>query len=195
MQQSADNLTAGRRAAGSQLEKLLLPVLAQLGMASARIVVDIAPAADYGAMGHDNVRLLFNANQGGSLRPLADVASGGELSRLMLAVKSVVIQRTFLPTIIFDEIDSGVSGDISVAVGAIMRQMAQHMQVIAISHLPQIAAKASQHLKVAKALEGHRTISHIRQLQPDERVTEVAVMLSSNPPTQAALQTARELMS
>lgn len=195
MQQSADNLTAGRRAAGSQLEKLLLPVLAQLGMASARIVVDIAPAADYGAMGHDNVRLLFNANQGGSLRPLADVASGGELSRLMLAVKSVVTQRTFLPTIIFDEIDSGVSGDISVAVGAIMRQMAQHMQVIAISHLPQIAAKASQHLKVAKALKGHRTISHIRQLQPDERVTEVAVMLSSNPPTQAALQTARELMS
>ena len=195
MQQAADILTAGRQQAGRQLEKQLLPVLAQLGMASARIVVDIQPAADYGTMGHDNVRLLFNANQGGTLRPLAEVASGGELSRLMLAVKSVVTKRNFLPTIIFDEIDSGVSGDISVAVGAIMRQMAQHMQVIAISHLPQIAAKASQHLKVAKAVEGDHTISRIRELLPDERVTEIAVMLSSNPPTQAALQTARELMS
>lgn len=195
MQQAADSLTAGRRQAGRQLEKQLLPVLAQLGMASARIVVDIQPASDYGVMGHDSVCLLFNANQGGTLRPLAEVASGGELSRLMLAVKSVVTKRNFLPTIIFDEIDSGVSGDISVAVGAIMRQMAQHMQVIAISHLPQIAAKASQHLKVAKALEGDRTISRIHQLQPDQRVTEIAVMLSSNPPTAAALQTARELMS
>ena len=195
MQQAADSLTTGRRQAGRQLEKQLLPVLAQLGMASARIVVDIQPASDYGVMGHDSVCLLFNANQGGTLRPLVEVASGGELSRLMLAVKSVVTKRNFLPTIIFDEIDSGVSGDISVAVGAIMRQMAQHMQVIAISHLPQIAAKASQHLKVAKALEGDRTISRIHQLQPDQRVTEIAVMLSSNPPTAAALQTARELMS
>lgn len=195
MQQAADSLTTGRRQAGRQLEKQLLPVLAQLGMASARIVVDIQPASDYGIMGHDSVCLLFNANQGGTLRPLVEVASGGELSRLMLAVKSVVTKRNFLPTIIFDEIDSGVSGDISVAVGAIMRQMAQHMQVIAISHLPQIAAKASQHLKVAKALEGDRTISRIHQLQPDQRVTEIAVMLSSNPPTAAALQTARELMS
>ena len=195
MQQAADSLTTGRQQAGRQLEKQLLPVLAQLGMASARIVVDIQPASDYGVMGHDSVCLLFNANQGGTLRPLVEVASGGELSRLMLAVKSVVTKRNFLPTIIFDEIDSGVSGDISVAVGAIMRQMAQHMQVIAISHLPQIAAKASQHLKVAKALEGDRTISRIHQLQPDQRVTEIAVMLSSNPPTAAALQTARELMS
>ena len=195
MQQAADSLTAGRHKAGKQLEKQLLPVLAQLGIASARVACDITPATDYGTMGHDNVCLLFNANKGGGMRPLAEVASGGELSRLMLAVKSVVTRRTLLPTIIFDEIDSGVSGDISVAVGAIMRQMAQHMQVIAISHLPQIAAKASQHLKVAKALEGDRTISRIRKLQPDERVTEIAVMLSSNPPTEAALQTARELMT
>ena len=195
MQRAADSLTACRQQAGHLLEQQLLPVLSQLGMAAARIVVDIAPAADYGSMGHDVVRLLFNANQGGTLRPLAEVASGGELSRLMLAVKSIVTQRNLLPTIIFDEIDSGVSGDISVAVGSIMRQMAQHMQVIAITHLPQIAAKASQHLKVAKALEGDRTISHIRPLNFDERVTEIAVMLSSNPPTSAALQTARDLIS
>ena len=194
MQQAADRLTNARTQAGRMLEEQLLPVLSQVGMASAKIVVDITPAADFGPLGHDNVRLLFNANQGGTLRPLAEVASGGELSRLMLAIKSVVTRRSLLPTIIFDEIDSGVSGDISMAVGDIMYRMAQHMQVVAISHLPQIAAKASQHLKVAKALEGSRTISRIRQLSSEERVHEIAVMLSSNPPTTAALQTARELM-
>jgi len=194
MQQAADRLTTARTQAGRMLEEQLLPVLSQVGMASAKIVVDITPAADFGPLGHDNVRLLFNANQGGTLRPLAEVASGGELSRLMLAIKSVVTRRSLLPTIIFDEIDSGVSGDISMAVGDIMHRMAQHMQVVAISHLPQIAAKASQHLKVAKALEGSRTISRIRQLSSEERVHEIAVMLSSNPPTTAALQTARELM-
>ena len=194
MQQTAERLTMSRRKAGSMLEKQLLPVLAQVGMASARIVVDISPAQDYGPMGHDTVRLLFNANQGGTPRLLSDVASGGELSRLMLAVKSLVTRRSLLPTIIFDEIDSGVSGDISVAVGGIMRHMSEHMQVIAISHLPQIAAKAGQHFKVAKAVEDRSTVSRIRQLTPDEHVTEIAVMLSSNPPTAAALQTARELI-
>lgn len=194
MQQVADNLTAARRKAGVLLEKHLLPVLGQLGMPSARIVADIAPAQGYGTMGHDVVRLLFNANQGGEPRPLADVASGGELSRLMLAVKSLVTRRSLLPTIIFDEIDSGVSGDISVAVGGIMRHMAESMQVIAISHLPQIAAKAGQHFKVSKAGEEGVTVSHIRQLLPEEHVTEIAVMLSSNPPTAAAIQTARELI-
>lgn len=194
MQQTADRLTSSRRKAGSMLEKQLLPVLAQVGMASARIVVDISPAQEYGPMGHDTVRLLFNANQGGTPRLLSEVASGGELSRLMLAVKSLVTRRSLLPTIIFDEIDSGVSGDISVAVGGIMRHMSEHMQVIAISHLPQIAAKAGQHFKVAKAVEDRSTVSRIRQLTPDEHVTEIAVMLSSNPPTAAALQTARELI-
>lgn len=195
LQQKADLLTQARRQAAAVLQQQLHPVLAQLGMASATVVVDVSPAADFGPLGHDNVCLLFNANQGGALRPLADVASGGELSRLMLAVKSVVTRRNLLPTIIFDEIDSGVSGDISVAVGSIMRSMAEHMQVVAISHLPQLAAKASQHLKVAKALEQTRTISRIRQLSPEERIHEIAVMLSSNPPTESAMQTARELMS
>lgn len=194
MQAAAERLSQCRRKAAQLFEQQVPQVLAQLGMGQARVAVEILPAAEYGPLGHDAVRLLFNANKGGEMRPLADVASGGELSRLMLAVKSVVTQRSLLPTIIFDEIDSGVSGDVSVAVGAIMRAMAARMQVIAISHLPQIAAKASQHLKVAKAVETDRTISRIRQLTPDERVTEIAVMLSSNPPTAAALQTAKELM-
>ena len=117
------------------------------------------------------------------------------MSRLMLAIKSMLTSRTLLPTVIFDEIDTGVSGDISVAVGKIMCRMAERMQVIAITHLPQIAARATQHLKVYKENESDRTISRIRQLSADERVTEVAVMLSNDPPTPAALQTARELMN
>ena len=102
--------------------------------------------------------------------------------------------RTLLPTVIFDEIDTGVSGDISVAVGKIMCRMAESMQVVAITHLPQIAARAAQHLKVYKETVGDATVSRIRELTPSERLTEVATMLSSDPPTKAALQTAKELM-
>ena len=141
------------------------------------------------------MQFLFNANRGGAMRDLAKVASGGELSRLMLAVKSMLTSHNLLPTIIFDEIDTGVSGDISVAVGRMMERMASHMQVVAITHLPQIAARASQHLKVYKENEADRTVSLIRELVPSERVTEVATMLSSDPPTKAALQTAKELMA
>ena len=128
------------------------------------------------------------------MNDMSKVASGGEKSRLMLAVKSMVNERRMMPTVIFDEIDTGVSGDISVAVGRIMCRMAEKMQVIAITHLPQIAARAVQHLKVYKQNTADSTVSLIRQLQPDERIIEVATMLSSEPPTAAALQTARELM-
>ncbi len=197
LQQAADRLSAARAKAGKALEKNILPTLHELGMPEARFEVALSPTASYGPMGHDAVAFLFNANRGGALRDLAKVASGGELSRLMLAVKSMLTSHSLLPTIIFDEIDTGVSGDISVAVGGIMQRMAGRMQVVAITHLPQIAAKAGQHLKVYKRLEDseERTVSLIRELQPDERLTEVAVMLSSDPPTPAALQTARELMA
>lgn len=197
LQKAADALTAARRKAGKVLEKNILPTLHELGMPEARFEVQLAEATAYGPMGHDAVAFLFNANRGGELREVGKVASGGELSRLMLAIKSMLTSHRLLPTIIFDEIDTGVSGDISVAVGRIMRRMAERMQVVAISHLPQIAAGADQHLKVYKRLEEgeERTVSHIRQLTPEERLTEVAVMLSSDPPTAAALQTAKELMT
>ena len=195
LQKAADVLTVERTRAGKLLAKHILPVLHELGMPEARFSVELTPLPTYGATGHDSVAFLFNANRGGELRDLAKVASGGELSRLMLAVKSMLTSRTLLPTVIFDEIDSGVSGDISVAVGRIMCRMAEKMQVVAITHLPQIAARATQHLKVYKETEADRTVSHIRPLTPDERLTEVAVMLSSDPPTPAALQTAKELMS
>ncbi len=201
LQQAADKLTEARRKAGRLLAESIVPTLHDLGMPEARFEVLLSPAPDYGPHGHDQVAFLFNANRGGELRDLAKVASGGELSRLMLAVKAVLHSAPQSPsypatqTLIFDEIDTGVSGDISVAVARIMCRMAERMQVIAITHLPQIAARASQHLKVYKENTAARTVSRIRELTSAERLTEVATMLSSDPPTAAALQTAKELMS
>lgn len=198
MQQLGEQLTKARAKAATMLEQQVVPTLALLGMKESRLSVAITAAADYSLTGHDNVTFLFNANRGGELRELSKVASGGELSRLMLAIKSIncASQTTPMPTIIFDEIDTGVSGDISIAVGNMMRRMASTSQIIAITHLPQIAAKASQHFKVSKAVDSSsdRTVSQMRRLQHEERIVEIAVMLSSNPPTDAALQTARELI-
>ena len=200
LQIAADALTASRHQAGAELAKNILPTLHDLGMPEARFNVELSPQPTYGPMGHDAVLFLFNANRGGELRDIAKVASGGELSRLMLAVKSMLhsgsqeLKQPGNQAIIFDEIDTGVSGDISVAVGRIMCRMAERMQVVAITHLPQIAARASQHLKVYKETAADRTVSRIRELTPQERITEVATMLSSDPPTPAALQTAKELM-
>ena len=192
LQLAAGTLSEARRKAGALLAQKILPLLRDLGMPEARFEIAISPAADYGPRGNDSVSFLFNANRGGEMRDLAKVASGGELSRLMLAIKAVGVSHQ---TLVFDEIDSGVSGDISVAVGALMQRMARQAQVIAITHLPQIAARATQHFKVYKENDIERTVSHIRELNPDERLTEVAVMLSSEPPTPAALQTAKELMN
>ena len=194
VQSTAEALTKSRRKAGKLLAEHLLPALHELGMPEARFAVELTDCPTYGPLGHDAVSFLFNANRGGDLRDLAKVASGGELSRLMLAVKSMLTSHSLLPTIIFDEIDTGVSGDISVAVGRMMARMADSMQVIAITHLPQIAARGKQHLKVYKETVSDRTVSRIKELAPAERVTEVATMLSSDPPTPAALQTAKELM-
>lgn len=194
LQTVAAKLTKCRTQAAKRLAADILSPLSLLGMEFARLEVRVVPTEHFGPTGRDNVTFLFNANRGGEMRELSKVASGGEMSRLMLAIKSLITVNTLLPTIIFDEIDTGVSGDISVAVGKIMCSMAEKIQVVAISHLPQIAARAGQHLKVYKEVEDV-TVSRIRELDADERVREVALMLSSDPPTAAALQTAKELMS
>lgn len=194
MQSEAATLTEARQQAAATLSEGILPTLHALGMPEARFRVTITPAASYTPEGHDNASFLFTANRGGEMSDMARVASGGEMSRLMLAVKSMVNSRRLIPTVIFDEIDTGVSGDISVSVADTMCHMAATMQVVAITHLPQIAARANQHLKVYKEVEDDSTVSRLRELCTDERVTEIAVMLSSDPPTPAALQTARELM-
>ncbi|MBO4307765.1 MAG: DNA repair protein RecN [Bacteroidales bacterium] len=195
VQRAGEELSVSRKKAAKTLEKSIAPLFADLGMENATFKAVVNRATEYGYNGNDSVMLLFNANKGGELRELGKVASGGEMSRLMLAIKSLTAQAGLLPTVIFDEIDSGISGDISVKVGRIMRRMAETMQVIAITHLPQIAARASQHYKVYKAEEKELTASNIRLLTNDERKYELAVMLSAEPPTKAALQTASELMT
>lgn len=217
LQVKGEALTKCRQRGAKKLEEEIAPLLAELGMPNATLKAKVegnkrdmsmpkAPESLYGPMGCDNVSLLFNANKGGELREIAKVASGGEMSRLMLAIKSLTSRAGLLPTIIFDEIDTGISGDISLRVANIMYRMASKeatasggctnsMQVIAITHLPQIAARASQHYKVYKEESEERTTSNIRLLTPDERRYELAVMLSSNPPSEAALQTATELMN
>lgn len=194
LQQKADTLTRLRQKAAQSLEQQITPLLADLGLANATLRAKIDALPNYSPLGNNDIRLLFNANKGGELHELSKVASGGEMSRLMLAIKALTTRSRLLPTIIFDEIDSGISGDISVKVGRIMQRMAANMQVIAITHLPQIAARANQHYKVYKDDNDGKTASKIRLLTTEERRHEIAVMLSSEPPSQAALQTAAELM-
>src|SRR5690554_1829813 len=143
----------------------------------------------------DDVRWLFSDNKGMQSGLLKKTASGGELSRIMLAVKSILATKSNLPTIIFDEIDTGVSGDVADKMGSIMKDMGNYMQVFAITHLPQVASKGSQHFKVAKFDEAETTVSEIKQLTKEERIQEIAQMLSGNVITDAALEHAKQLLT
>ena len=191
----AKQLTALRKEAANLLQKQIQPILSDLGMKDAEFRVDISSAEGFMATGCDEVSFMFNANKGGQLREIGKVISGGELSRVMLAIKSLITSKSLLPTIIFDEIDTGVSGEISGKVGSIMKRMSATTQVFAITHLPQIAAKADTHLKVYKKVENERTLSQMIILNDNDRVEEIAKMLSSDKVTESALATARELMN
>lgn len=191
----AKQLTALRKEAANLLQKQIQPILSDLGMKDAEFRVDISSAEGFMATGCDEVSFMFNANKGGELREIGKVISGGELSRVMLAIKSLITSKSLLPTIIFDEIDTGVSGEISGKVGSIMKRMSATTQVFAITHLPQIAAKADTHLKVYKKVEDDRTLSQMIILNDNDRVEEIAKMLSSDRVTDSALATARELMN
>ncbi len=194
LQYLSSQLTSMRKVAISKLEQQIKPVLFDLGMKEAVLQVHLESSDHFLSTGSDVVRFLFNANKGGELREIGKVISGGELSRLMLAIKSLITQNTLLPTIIFDEIDTGVSGEISGKVGSIMQRISESTQVLAITHLPQIAAKAATHLVVYKQTEQDRTLSYMRELTGEQRIEEIAKMLSSNNITESALATARELM-
>jgi len=189
-------LTRRRSEAAQHIEAALHTTLSELGMRDSTLHFTIGDTATYGPAGNDSVQIFLNANRGGETRELSKVASGGEMSRIMLALKSLITAKTLLPTIIFDEIDAGVSGDISLKAGQILRRMSAYMQVIVITHAPQIAALAQQHLKVYKTLDSNdeRTVSNIQTLTGDGREQEIATMLSAENPTAAALQTARELL-
>jgi len=177
------------------IESEMHKVLANLGMPSAKFIIRKEQLTNYSAAGTDKITFLFAANKGSETREIQKVASGGELSRLMLALKSLVLNRSLLPTILFDEIDSGVSGDIAGKVGTIMRNMSAQIQVIAITHLPQIAGKADSHLLAYKQDGGISTISSLRTLSSEDRIDEIARMLSDEVITDSARITARELLN
>lgn len=177
------------------VSKQLEAILDNLGMSHARFQIQNNITEHYYKNGKDVLSFLFSANKGGQFGELKKVASGGELSRIMLAIKKVMSENSQLPTIIFDEIDSGVSGEISNKMAHIMSQMSHQMQVITITHLPQIAAKGNQHYKVYKEELNNTTTTSLKQLSEDERIVEIAEMLSGKNISDSALTHARELLN
>lgn len=192
----AAKLTAGRQKAARQVEKAILEALRSMDMPNSVFAASIEQTADLQPSGMDRVTFLFSGNKSMAARPLADVASGGEMARVMLALKALTSSQTHLPTIIFDEIDTGVSGKVASSMAEIMARMSAGagQQVMAITHLPQIAAKGNAHYFVYKEDEGDRTLSHIRQLTPEQRIDELAHMLSGSVVTEAARENARQLL-
>ncbi|MCC6723403.1 MAG: DNA repair protein RecN [Saprospiraceae bacterium] len=190
----AAQLSERRQNAAPGFAAKVLELLAQLSMPHTRFHVDFKEAPSLTPTGLDDVNFLFAANPGSRMQLIKDVASGGELSRLTLATKSLVASAIPLPTLIFDEIDAGVSGDVALRMGNILRQLSNHHQVVVITHSPQVASKADAHYFVYKKVDGDTTATRVKLLTTDERVRSLAVMLSQNPPSEAALANARELM-
>jgi len=169
-------------------------LLARVGMPNARFAAEARPLDTLSELGIDTIEFLFDANKSNRFEPLRKVASGGELSRLMLCIKSLVAKKLQLPTLIFDEIDTGISGEAAKQVGNIMKELSGSHQLISITHQPQIAARADAHYFVYKAIEKDKIVTSIRLLSNDERITSIAQMLSGEKPTAAALQNAREMV-
>lgn len=193
----AETLTESRQAVVDRVEKHVEGVLSEVGMENARLKIQLNTVSidKFKTSGADHVAFLFSANKGQELQPIDKVASGGELSRVMLAMKSLVAETSSLPTIIFDEIDTGISGEVALKVGEIMERLSTNMQVLAISHLPQIASKGNAHFKVFKQDDDDRTTTAIVLLNREDRVVEIAQMLSGANPGESALQHARELIT
>lgn len=188
-------LTAQRTEVGEAFEKDIVARLIELGMPNTRFAVSITPRRQPDATGVDSVAFLFSANKNAALQNIAEVASGGEISRIMLSLKSIIAAAKALPTLIFDEIDTGVSGTIAARMADIMADIAGHgRQVISITHLPQIAAKGTAHYKVYKEDTADATVSHIRPLTTEERINELAQMMSASTLTEAAINNAREML-
>jgi DNA repair protein RecN (Recombination protein N) len=188
-------ISKNRTSSTPKLTKELQLLLTELGMENARFSIKIKQTANYFYNGKDELEFLFSANKGGSFGELKKVASGGELSRIMLSVKKVLSENTQLPTIIFDEIDTGVSGEVSNKIAAIMQQMSKNMQVISITHLPQIASKGENHYKVFKKEISGITTTSLKHLTMEERIVEIAEMLSGKDISDSALTHAKELLS
>ena len=191
----AKSIYDNRLKTAPQLIDKIRVILSQLGMVEANFQFEIKHSETYFQKGKDEVILLFSANKGTSFGLLKKVASGGEMSRIMLAIKAILANYSKLPTIIFDEIDTGVSGEIAIKMGEIMKEMSKTMQVFAITHLPQIAAKGNAHYKVSKRNQGETTVSELNLLTTEERIQQIAEMLSGKDVSDSALQHAKALLN
>lgn len=191
----AVKISEARKKIVPKLTKQLESILGELGMTQASFSIALNFSDSYFKNGKDTLNFLFSANKGGQYGELKKVASGGELSRIMLAIKKILSENCQLPTIIFDEIDTGVSGEISNKMAHIMSKMSEQMQVITITHLPQIAAKGNQHYKVYKEELNNRTTTNLKKLSEDERIVEIAEMLSGKNISDSAMTHARELLN
>ncbi len=191
---SAQKISMARKKVFKEIEQKVVEIIQQLGMPNARVAIahQLLPAVSEDGL--DEIKFTFSANKGSELKEISRIASGGELSRLMLALKSIISRKKLLPTIIFDEIDSGVSGEVASKTGAIMKELSKDMQVISITHLPQIAGKSDFHYLVYKKEEKNTTFTRLKLLQPDERVEVLAEMLSGSNVSEAARKTARQLL-
>ena len=190
---TASELSRQRQAVFTDFEQQIVTLLQQLGMPQASVAVERSEQ-EPGSQGIDKIVIAFSANKGVAPAPIHKVASGGELSRLMFCIKYIMADKTALPTMVFDEVDAGVSGEIALQMAKMMQQMASGHQVIAISHLPQIAAKGQAHYYVYKAIDGERSVSMVRQLNEEEKITMIARMIGGDSPSENALESARELI-
>jgi DNA repair protein RecN (Recombination protein N) len=190
----AASISKARQHQVKPLEENVNALLHQVGMPNARLKIQIKEAS-LNEFGKDDIEFLFDANKSNRFEPIRKVASGGELSRLMLCIKSLVAKHIDLPTMIFDEIDTGISGEAAKQVGIIMKGLSKKRQIICITHQPQIAGKANAHFFVYKEIKGEAIKTNIRLLDEDERITAIAKMLSGEKPTAAALENAREMMN
>ena len=191
----AKDLSDKRQKSTAGIEQNIKTMLTGLSMANAQFKIELKPLDALSFNGQDSISFLFTANKGAEFKELHKTASGGELSRLMLCLKALLAERTALPTIIFDEIDTGVSGDVADKIGNILFAMGKTMQVITITHLPQMASKGGNHLFVYKSDSKDKTTSSIKALNKEERIAEIAKMLSTGTPTETALKNAKELLN
>ncbi len=194
LQKMAKELSKNRQKSFDYVVKDITSNLKELGIPNAQLEIEHSTSTELHKEGFDDIQFLFSANKGQKPESISKVASGGELSRLMLCIKSLLAQKEKLPTIIFDEIDTGVSGEVALKMGAIMKQLANNLQVISITHLPQIAGLGTHHYYVYKDHSAKETATKIKELDSNERIVEIAKMLSGDNPTAGALENAKELL-
>lgn len=190
----AEKISSSRKKAIPKIEKEILDSLSELGMENSQLKIAFQTTSKFTSNGMDEISFLFSANQGSTPKPIGKTISGGERSRLMFAVKKSLTGRLELPTLILDEIDTGVSGKVANEVGNMMKEMAKHLQLITITHLPQVASKADKHLKVRKRISDGKTLTDVRELSSEEQIREIAELLSGSNITDSALEQAKELL-